>query len=155
MNTTTSAIRSSRTLRRAPVLIAVGASVSGLVIATQIAPAPAATATRELDARMTVTKAYPTACGRAEYDVDDNGREIEVNLRGVKRLAGQRVTVRVHGDLVGTLRVDRYGRAHLEREAGVPAMAAGNVIKVRTAAGTLVSRGVLHHEVDTDHDSDD
>jgi hypothetical protein len=58
-------------------------------------------------------------------------------------LSGKTITVRVHGDLVGRTRV-HHGDAHLYRHRGLPRMAAGDVVRVRTGSGTLVSRGRLH-----------
>lgn len=139
--------------RRLPALAATGLTAAALTVAASV-PAQAATG-QDLDARLRATAAQPAAHGHAEYDVDRTGREIEVRVLGLKGLAGQRLTVRVHGDLVGNLTVNRYGSAHLDHETGVPAMSAGQVIKVRTSSGTLVSRGRLHHETSVGDDSDD
>ena len=137
------------TARRLALLGVAGLTATGLAAATFAGPAQAATG-HDLDARMKSTAAHPRAHGHAEYDVDRSGREFEITVQGIKGLAGHRLVVRVHGDLVGKMKVNRYGRAHLERENGVPRMVAGNVVKVRTLGGGLVSRGVLHRETDSD-----
>jgi hypothetical protein len=140
-------MNTSSTLRRHVVLLAVGGlTTAGLTAGLATAPAQAAEV--DLAARMHPTKAYPNARGHAEYESDHDGREFEITLAGIKALAGHRVIVRAHGDLVGKMTVNRYGRAHLERHSGVPKMTAGNVIRVRTGSGKLVSYGTLHRDLD-------
>ena len=152
MNTTTtnpSTRTNSRrfTPRRMTALALAGLTTATLAAAAVAGPAQAA-ADRDLDARMNPTQAQPTAHGHAEYDADRSGREFEIRVKGLHGLAGHRLVVRVHGDRVGKMTV-HHGVAHMDRESGVPAMSAGDVIKVR-ASGALVSRGTLHYEVDTD-----
>lgn len=140
-------MNTSSALRRHVALLAVGGlATTGL--AAGVAAAPAQAAEIDLAARMHATAGYPNARGHAEYENDHEGREFEITLAGIKALAGHRVTVRVHGDFVGKMTVNRYGRAHLDRHSGVPRMAAGNVIRVRTGSGKLVSYGTLHRDWD-------
>ncbi len=101
-----------------------------------------------MDAQTHSTSPYPTARGHAEYESDNGGREFEVSLTGLRTLYGHRVTVRVHGNVVGTITVNRYGRAHLERHSGVPTTDAGNLVRVRTASGTLVTYGTMHRDTE-------
>jgi hypothetical protein len=44
--------------------------------------------------------------------------------------------------------VGPLGRAHLDKHSGVPSMTAGNVVRVRTGAGRLVTYGTLHRDLD-------
>ncbi|HET8560498.1 MAG TPA: hypothetical protein VFL69_08285 [Marmoricola sp.] len=124
-----------------------GAVLGGLLLAPLASPAQAADE-HELTARMGATAAYPQARGHADYESGEGHREFEVTLRGLASLAGRRITVRVHGDLVGRTVVRPSGWAHLERHRGVPGMAAGDVVRVRRGDGVLVSAGRLHREHD-------
>lgn len=132
-------------LRRCAVL-AVGTITAGVGLGLGTAAAQAADV--DLEASMHATADYPSAHGHAEYDNDSEGREFDLSLTGLKPLAGHRVVVRVHGHVVAKPRVGSRGRVHLERHSGVPRMSAGNVVRVRTRSGTLVSRGslVLDHD---------
>ena len=129
-----------------------GGLLAGGAVGAVLVPlaAPAQAVEVDLEARMVSTAAYPNARGHAEYEAENGAREFEIHVRGVRSLAGKLLTVRVHGDFVGRMRVGPYGRAHLERHHGVPGMAAGHVVRVRTPSGNLVTRGVLrladHHD---------
>ena len=125
-------------------LLAVGCSGALLVPVT----VPAQAAEVELESRMRPTAAFPNARGHAEYEKDSDGREFEISIAGVRKLAGRRVVVRVHGDFVGRMTVGPLGRAHLEKHSGVPRMAAGNVVRVRTLPGRLVTYGTLRRDLD-------
>jgi hypothetical protein len=124
-------------------LTAAGLATTGVVVAS-----PAQAAEVELDARMHATSAYPNARGEAEYDAERGRREFDMSIAGVRSLAGKRLTVRVHGDFVGKMTVNRYGRAHLERHSGVPKTSVGNVVRVRTSSGKLVSYGTFYRDSD-------
>lgn len=108
---------------------------------------PAQAAEVHLGARMLDTVACPNARGGASYDGEHGRREFEIHIRGVRALHGKLLTVRVHGTFVGRMRVGTYGRAHLERHSGVPRMAAGDTMRVRTPAGRLVTHGTFHRAV--------
>lgn len=122
------------------------AGCAGALLVPLAAPAQAAEV--DLDARMHSTAAFPNAGGFAEYESDRSGREFEVFLSGVRSLHGKRLAVRVHGALVGRMTVGAGGRAHLDRHSGVPTMSAGDVVRVRTPGGVLVSSGQLHPDTD-------
>lgn len=98
-------------------------------------------------ARLHHTKAYPNARGHAEYHADEDhhhpgmDEEFDVWVRGVKKLAGKRVRVFVHGDLMGRMRVTQHGRAHLHRHNGLPNIQEGWTVRVRTKSGKLVTYG--------------
>lgn len=127
--------------RVAGALLAVLALSTGALVAT----APAQAADADLHARMHSTAAYPHAHGGARYERHHGSREFAITIRGIKRLAGKRVTVTVHGAVVGRMRVPGSGKAHMYRHGGVPRCSRGDVVRVRTRTGALVSHGRLHH----------
>lgn len=113
-----------------------------------VSPTPLATSAQaaevHLGAPMIHTTAYPHARGGARYEADHGSREFEIHIRGVRALHGKLLTVRVHGTFVGRMRVGTYGRAHLHRHTGMPRMAAGDTVRVRTSSGRLVTYGTFH-----------
>lgn len=127
-----------------------GALLTGGFTGALLVPlaAPAQAAEVDVEARMHATAAFPNVRGHAEYESQGSDRDFEISIAGVRGLSGHRVTVRVHGASVGRMTVGSRGRAHLERHSGVPGMAAGNVVRVRTAAGRLVTYGTLHRHSD-------
>jgi len=128
------------------VMLAVGGLVAAAV-GTGIMSTQAQAVEVDLAATMHATATYPSARGHAEYESGHEGREFEMSLVGLRPLAGHRVVVRVHGDVVAKPLVGPRGRVHVDRHAGVPRMVAGNVVRVRTVSGTLVSSGTLHREL--------
>ena len=122
------------------------AGFTGALLVPLAAPAQAAEV--DLEARMHSTAAFPRAGGFAEYESERSGREFDIFISGVPGLHGKRLTVRVHGAFVGRMRVGPGGRAHLDRHSGVPRMRVGNVVRVRTPGGRLVSSGTLHRDID-------
>lgn len=102
----------------------------------------------ELEAVMHATAHYPSARGHAEYENDAEGREFDLSLAGLRALAGHRVVVRVRGRVVARPMVGSRGRVHVDRHAGVPKMAAGNVVRVRAPGGAEASAGTLHRDRD-------
>ena len=132
-------------VRRCAVVAVAGIAGTGLGLGPG---APVARAAEiELEASMHASAVYPNAHGHAEYE-SEASREFDLSLSGLKALAGQRVIVRVHGDVVGKPRVSAAGRVHLDRHSSVPSMSAGNVVRVATASGQPVSSGTLR----PDHD---
>jgi len=121
-------------------LFAVG--TAGATLVPLAAPAQAARV--DLEAFLRPTAAFPHAHGQADYEAEHGMRHFELELHGVRGLHGRLVTVRVHGAFVGRVRVGAQGEAHLDKHGGVPRMAAGNVVRVRTMSGRLVSHGTLH-----------
>lgn len=128
--------------RLAGVLLAASTIAAGVV--TPVATAPAQAAGTYCHARMHPTAAYPNAYGGAWYESHTGWREFSIHVRGIRSLAGKRLVVRVHGTFVGRMRVSQYGRAHLYRRTGLPRMQSGDMVRVRTSWGTLVSYGRLH-----------
>ena len=87
-------------------------------------------------------KAFPGAQGSASFKTKAGERELEAELEHVRRLAGKRVTFYVAGKKLGSARVGALGAAHFaRRNSAVPAVAAGTVVSVKTAAGALIVRG--------------
>ena len=127
----------------------VAAAVAGSGLAgAGVLPAQVARAhDMELHAGLAGSHAYLRAHGTASYESGDHGRELDVHLGGVTRLAGRHLVVYVHGSRAGTMMVSRAGYAHLDRH-GAPACRAGQAVRVRTASGTLVAGGTFrrHHD---------
>lgn len=101
-----------------------------------------------LHAALHGSQTFPRATGNARFEVRHNGRELHVSLSHATRLAGARLVIFVHGTRTGTMVVSPAGTAHLDRHHGVPATRAGQPIRVRTRAGTLVVSGTFrvdHH----------
>ena len=123
-------------------LLALG--TAGTVLVPLAAPAQAARV--DLEAFMRPAAAFPHAHGQADFEAEHGARHFEIELHGVARLHGKLVTVRVHGTFVGRMRVSAQGQAHLDRHSGVPRMSAGDVVRVRTGSGRLVSQGTFHFD---------
>ena len=130
------------------------ALVALLTATTVTVPAQAAAQhPAELDngmARLHAADRFPNAHGPVDfhsgYDCHHAGQdqELHVVVRGIKRLAGKRVKVFVHGDLMGRPRVNENGRARLHRHQDVLHMHDGWVIRVRTRSGHLVASTSIH-----------
>lgn len=153
-----------RLMRRAATGLGAAALAAGMVTAGTV-PAWAATAQTagtaqvtsaarvtamhemELHAALRGSHAYPHASGTAAYESDHHGRELDVRVSHLAGLAGRHLTVYVHGVKAGTVTVTRAGSAHLQLHRGVPACHAGQIVKLRTAGGTLVASGTfrIHH----------
>ena len=71
-------------------------------------------------------------------------RHLDVQVWNVRRLAGSRLVVYVHGARAGTMIVSRSGYAHLYLARGVMPCQAGQPVRVRTLKGTLVASGAFH-----------
>jgi hypothetical protein len=87
-------------------------------------------------------KAFPAAKGSATFKAEAGERELEAEVEHVRRLAGRTVTFYVGGNRLGGAKVGGLGAAHIERRNGaVPAVGAGTVVSVKTAAGVLIAKG--------------
>ena len=106
------------------------------------------------DARGTVLEttlqgsaAHAGVSGKAKFKADGGQREFEVEIEDAKPLAGQTLTVTVNGARVGTMRVNSFGSAELERNSrrgqAVPSISRGAVVRVMTASGALVASGTF------------
>ena len=125
----------------------VGAGLAAPVAASAAPPAPTVMCCSrgvELGARLDPSSAFPRAHGWARYESHPGWREFEVQVWNMRSLAGKRVTVRVHGTFVGTMRVGPWGGAHMFRRGGLPSMGAGDVVRVRTGFGKIVVAGQFH-----------
>ena len=91
------------------------AVVGAVLIAGTMGTAPAS-ADHEVDlfTRLHHSNSFPNAAGSAEYERDSTGRELEVTVTNVKRLADRYVYVYVHGNKVGRIHVATSGWAHRE-----------------------------------------
>lgn len=89
-------------------------------------------------------RAFPAAKGSATFKTKAGERELEAEVEHVRRLAGRAVTFYVGGKRLGSAKVGALGAAHIERRNGaVPAVGAGTVVSVKTAAGVLIARGAF------------
>jgi hypothetical protein len=89
--------------------------------------------------------AYPRATGSSQYQSQPGQSEFQAEVEHLRSLGGKQLLVKVNGTTVGKIKVSRQGQADLtlNSELGqtVPAITAGSVVKVTTAAGTLVVSG--------------
>jgi hypothetical protein len=94
---------------------------------------------------LNATNSFPAAKGAAKFKATSEERELQVEVEHIRRLAGKRVTFVVAGKKLGTVRVNRFGAAEIERNSQrgqfVPAVRPGTAVKVKTAAGALIVRG--------------
>jgi hypothetical protein len=87
------------------------------------------------------SSAFPGAKGKAKFKTDGQ-RELEIEVEHVRRLAGQRVNFFVNAKRVGSLRINGFGAAELNRRgSSVPAISSGTRISVKTASGRLIVSG--------------
>ena len=87
------------------------------------------------------SSAFPSAKGKAKFKTDGQ-RELEIEVEHVRRLAAKRVSFFVDGTKVGSARVNGLGAAQVDRRgASFPAINAGTLVKVKTAAGKLIVSG--------------
>ncbi len=87
---------------------------------------------------------YPHAAGHADYQSGWGHRHLDVQVWNIRRLAGTRLVVYVHGTRAGTMTVSRSGYAHLGLARGVPACGAGQPVRVRTPKGALIASGTFY-----------
>ena len=93
---------------------------------------------------------FSNAHGYSEYDRSSEGREVEVRVTHLGKLAGERVKVIVNGHKVGRILVSSVGVAHREWDTehgqNVPFASAGDRVKVKTLSDTLVAKGIYHRQ---------
>ncbi len=123
-------------------LPAVAVAVPAAQAAPAAAVAPAAMRMMHLEARL--RGGYPHAAGHADYQAGHGYRHLDVQVWNIRRLAGTRLVVYVHGARAGTMTVSRSGYAHLDLGRGVPACQPGQPVRVRTAKGALIASGTFH-----------
>jgi hypothetical protein len=87
------------------------------------------------------SSAFPGAKGKAKFKTDGQ-RELEIEVEHLRRLAGKPVNFFVNSKKVGSLRLNRFGAAELNRRgASAPAVQSGTRISVKTAGGKLIVSG--------------
>ncbi|HEX5166111.1 MAG TPA: hypothetical protein VFV93_11995 [Thermomicrobiales bacterium] len=95
--------------------------------------------------RLKGSSSYPGVSGKAKYKVDGTQREFEVEIEDANRLIGKTLTVSVNGKTVGTMRVNSFGSAALERNTRlrqtVPTITSGATVRITTSTGVLVASG--------------
>lgn len=128
------------------------AAASTAAAASKAPAARAAAAEIDYFAWLNASRRFAGARGNSEYDIQGGRREADVELLGIGRLAGKRVTVYIAGKKIGTMLVSRRGRAEREwstaRGQFVPVAGAGSQVRVRGANGTLIASGRYHREID-------
>lgn len=96
-------------------------------------------------AALSGSAAYPNAKGKAVSKVSAEEKEFQVEIENVKALAGKRLTVYVGGAPAGSMLVNAFGTARLNRNTNngqtVPSVSSGTTVQVKTAAGKLVASG--------------
>jgi hypothetical protein len=119
-------------------------------------PSSAVTAARGVDlfGHLSGSSAYPAATGYSEYHQDMGmmrGREVEVNLHHLARLAGHQVLIYLNGTKVGAMRISSggHGYHHWATWNGQrsPRCTVGSTVKIRTSGGVLIATGAYtpHH----------
>ncbi|HEX2377393.1 MAG TPA: hypothetical protein VHI30_07535 [Gaiellales bacterium] len=119
-------------------------------LALAVAIAPAASAKGGGTVRSIALKpslSFPNASGKAVYKVSGSERELEVDVQGIRALAGKRVNVNVNGHLFATPRVNSLGHFTVTHSTSagqsVPTIKSGSTVRVRTLGGTLVAGGTF------------
>jgi uncharacterized membrane protein len=118
-------------------------TASLLALAALAVAAPAVQAKGEPGTRIALKSsgAFPGASGKAKFQ-NEGQRELEIEVEHVRRLAGKRVSFFVNSRKVGSARVNGLGAAQVDRRgASFPAINAGTLVKVKTAAGKLIVSG--------------
>jgi hypothetical protein len=122
------------------------ALIACLALAVAIAPAASAKGggtVRSIALKPSVS--FPNASGKAVYKVDGSERELEVDVQGIRSLAGKRVNVNVNGHRFATPRVNSLGHFTVNHNTSagqsVPTIKAGSTVRVRTLGGTLIAGG--------------
>jgi hypothetical protein len=123
--------------------------IAGLIVVAVVATAAAIPVALAASGKQIVplkpTRAFPAAKGKAKFEAKNDERQLEVEVEHVRRLKGQRVTVFVGGTKIGSVRVNAFGAAEIERNSergqAVPRVAAGTKVVVRTARATAIVKG--------------
>jgi predicted PilT family ATPase len=130
----------ARRLKLALVLAAVMAVVAMAV------PAALAAGTRT-EISLRPSSAFPGASGKARYTVNGTERELQIEVEGIRRLAGRHVNVFVNGSKLASPLVSTLGQVRVERNTdrghAVPRISRGSTVRVRTLDGTLIVSGTF------------
>ena len=124
------------------------ALIACLALAVAIAPAASAKGggtVRSIALKPSVS--FPNASGKAVYKVNGSERELEVDVQGIRALAGKRVNVNANGHLFATPRVNSLGHFTVTHSTSagqsVPTIKSGSTVRVRTLGGTLIAGGTF------------
>lgn len=145
------------TRRKTATVIAVAAAASSVLVPASPVTAADHGYLHDGYARLHHAKGFHDARGPVSYHSDYDSHhagmdeEFHLVLRGVKKLAGKRVRVFVHGDLVGRVRVNDNGRARLHRHDDVGDVHDGWGVRVRTRSGKLVAYSSFDGHMDDHH----
>jgi hypothetical protein len=89
--------------------------------------------------------AYPRATGSAQYQSQPGQSEFQLEVEGVRSLAGQTVQIYANGSAIGQAKVSSLGIVQFDRnsELGqrVPHIAHGSTVAVRTSTHVVVASG--------------
>jgi hypothetical protein len=98
-----------------------------------------------LELRLSPSKTFATAHGKAHFKDRGGEREFELEVEDLRSLSGQKLRALVDGVLVGQPSVNTLGYADLnlnsDRRENVPAIKSGSRVEVRTNANVLVVSG--------------
>ena len=137
------------TIRR-PVFVLMGFSLALLLLIGVTIAAGAASAKSTTVIHRTALQGSPAfgaVNGEAKWKSKGGERELEIQIEDAAALKGTRLTVKIGAATIGKMTVGDLGRARLTRstEAGqsVPANVVGKRVRVLTAQGRLVARGVF------------
>ena len=101
----------------------------------------------EVKIKLIAAQNFAGAKGSARSRVRTDKQDLEVEIQGVKRLAGSVLGVTIGDTVVGTITIDSLGRGKLElsTENGdiVPAIPAGTLVGVVTDTGAIVLAGTF------------
>jgi opacity protein-like surface antigen len=115
--------------------------LTALIGAATLAPAVQAKGGDGTRIALKASSAYQGASGKAKSQTTGE-RELQVEVEHVRSLAGKRVNFFVNSTRIGSARISGLGAAQVTRRgSSFPAIQAGTVIKVKTAAGTMVVSG--------------
>jgi hypothetical protein len=144
-----------RLARLAALLVAVSATLlapAAPAVASAAAHSPAGPAAAccgmRLHAHLSGSAAYPSAHGSADYQRNCCHREFTVRVSDISSLADQALAVWANGAKTGTATVSSSGSFYFHRSgSGVPRLAPGDKVKVKTGTGTLVASGTLRRRM--------
>jgi hypothetical protein len=99
----------------------------------------------KIQTSLTGSGTYAGVHGKATYKAKGAERQLEVEIEDANKLRGQLLTVKVGSTTIGTMRVNNFGAAEIERnsQAGqkVPTVGSGTRVTVTTSSGALVVSG--------------
>ena len=138
-------------LRLSAVIVAVAAamfaiSATATVAHPVIASSGMCCGSSHLEAVLHGSSTYPNVRGHADYDTGMmGGRHFDMDVWNLGSLAGKTLAVYAGSHHLGDMRVGRGGRCHFGHSgSGMPNLASGAAVSVRTGGGKVVASGTLH-----------